>query len=68
MRCGVSLRRGLGATVLWLWCRLAAVAPVISLVWELPYAVGVASQKKTKDKKKKKNRTAKIVVETKKGW
>jgi len=33
----------------WLWRRLAAVAPVQPLAWEHPYAAGVAlkSQKKT---------------------
>ena len=39
---GVSLRRGSDPPLLWLWCRLAAVAPIQPLAWELPYAVGVA--------------------------
>ena len=26
--------------LLWLWCRLAAAAPIGALAWELPYAVG----------------------------
>ena len=38
--------------MLWLWCRLAAVAPTRPLAWEPPYATGAAL--KTKDKKKKK--------------
>ena len=25
-----------------LWCRLAAVAPIRTLAWELPYATGAA--------------------------
>ena len=29
-------------TLLWLWYRLAAVALILSLAWELPYAAGVA--------------------------
>ena len=38
---------GLGQRVkdpglLWLWCRLAAVAPIWPLTWEPPYAAGVA--------------------------
>ena len=43
--------------MLWLWCRAAAVAPIQSLAWERPYAVGAAlkSRKKKKKKKKKKN-------------
>ena len=28
--------------LLWLWCRPAAAAPIISLAWEGPYAMGVA--------------------------
>ena len=28
--------------LLWLWCRLAAVAPIRPLAWEPPYAVGAA--------------------------
>ena len=33
-------------TLLWLWCRLVAVAPIQLLVRELPYAVGVALKRK----------------------
>ena len=28
--------------MLLLWYRLAAVAPILSLAWEIPYAVGMA--------------------------
>ena len=31
--------------LLWLWCRLAATAPIPSLAWESPYALGVALKK-----------------------
>ena len=34
-------------------CRLAATAPIRPLAWEPPYAVGVALEKRQKDKKKK---------------
>ena len=40
--------------MLWLWCRLAAVALIGPLAWELPYAVGMALKSKKKKKKKKK--------------
>ena len=40
--CGVGRRQGLDPTLLWLWCRLAAVAPIGSLAWEPPCATGVA--------------------------
>ena len=52
MSCGVGRRCSSNPMLLWLWCRLAAVAPVSSLAWEPPYAVGAALEK-TKKKKKK---------------
>ena len=36
------------SSLLWLWCRLAAVAPIQPLVWKLPYATTVALKKKKK--------------------
>ena len=30
--------------LLWLWCRLAATAPIRPLAWEPPYAVGAAQE------------------------
>ena len=51
MSCAVGHRRGLDPTLLWLWCRLAAEAPVLPLAWELPYAKNAALKgKKTKEK------------------
>ena len=54
MSCGGGPRRSLDPVLLWLWCRLVAVAPIQPLSWELPYAGGVAlkrppPQKKTRD-------------------
>ena len=34
------------AVLLWLWCRLAAVALIHPLAWELPYATDVALKRK----------------------
>ena len=48
MSCGVDQRCGSDHALLWLWCRLAAVAPIRPLVWEPPDAAGVALQKKKK--------------------
>ena len=45
MSWGVGLRLGLDPALLWLWCRLAAIAVIGPLAWELPYAVGVALQR-----------------------
>ena len=36
--------------LLWLWCKLAAAAPVPPLAWELPYAAGGALKSKKKKK------------------
>jgi len=41
--------------LLWLWCRLAATAPIRPLAWELPYAVGVALKSKKQKAKKKRH-------------
>ena len=45
---GVGHRHGLDPTLLWLWCRLVAVAPIQPLALEPPYATGAGlkSQKK----------------------
>ena len=39
-------RPSLDPTWLWLWSRMAAVAPIQPLAWELPYAAGTALKKK----------------------
>ena len=53
--CGVGHRFGLDPTLLWLWYRLAAVAPMGPLAWELPCASGEALKgEKTKKRKKEK--------------
>ena len=45
MSCGVGCRYSSDLALLWLWCRLAAAAPIWSLAWELPYATGTALKK-----------------------
>ena len=40
--------------LLWLWCRMAAVARIRPLAWELPYASGVALESKKKKKEGRK--------------
>ena len=42
--------------LLWLWCRLAAVAPILPLAWELQYATGAALKKEKKKKKKERKK------------
>ena len=51
MSCGVGGRRGWDPALLWLWCRLAAPAPIQSLAWELPYATGAALKRAPPPKK-----------------
>ena len=51
---GVGHRHGSDPTLLWLWRRLADLAPIQSLAWELPYATGAAL--KSKKEKKEKNK------------
>ena len=51
LSCGIGHRRGLDPALLWLWRRLAAVAPIRHLAWEPPYAEGVALEKTKKDQK-----------------
>ena len=48
MSCGVGRRRGSDPALLWLWCRLAATAPIRPLAWEPLYAVGAALEKTEK--------------------
>ena len=52
MSCGVRCRCSLALTLLWLWCRLAAVVLIGPLAWELPYAMEKAALKKQKKLKK----------------
>ena len=47
-----SCRHGLNQALLWLWHRLAGVAPIRPLAWEPPYAVGVALKGKNKQTNK----------------
>ena len=58
MSCGVGCRRGSDPALLWLWCRLAATAPIRPLAWKPPYAaeaaLEMAKKKRQKEGKKKK--------------
>ena len=48
MSYSVGCRCSSDLTLLWLWCRLAAVAPVRPLAWEPPYAAGAALKRQKK--------------------
>ena len=51
MNRAVGRRHGSDPMLLWLWCRLAAAAPIQALAWELPYAIPVALKPKQTNKK-----------------
>ena len=53
LSCGVGCRCGLDPTLLWLWHRPVATAPIQPLAWEPPYATGSGPRK---DKKLKINK------------
>ena len=57
MSCGIGRRHGLDLAWLWLWRRLAAVAPIAPLAWDPLYAADAAlkSKNKTKQNKTKQN-------------
>ena len=56
MSCGVGHRHGLDLALLWLWRRLAAVAPIRPLAWEPPYAVDAALKKKIQKRREEKGK------------
>ena len=51
----VGCRCGSDHALLWLWCRLAATAPIVPLAWEPPYAAGAAQKIAKKDKNNNNN-------------
>ena len=53
MSCGVGRRCSLDPSLLWLWRRPVATAPIRPLAWEPPYATGVAQEMAKRPKKKK---------------
>ena len=55
MSCGVGCRHGSDPTLLWLWHRPMATAPIRPLASEPPYAMGVAQENSKKTKNKNKN-------------
>ena len=55
MSCGVGFRHSWDLALLWLWHRPAATALIQLLLWESPYAVGVALKSKKKEKRKEKS-------------
>ena len=46
MSCGVGCRCPSDPALLWLWHRLAAIAPIGPLAWELLYAAGADLESK----------------------
>ena len=63
MSCGVGHRRSSDPTLLWLWYRPVAIAPIQPLAWEPPYATGTA----LKNKPKKREREEGLALKTREG-
>ena len=61
MSCGVGRRCRLDPTLLWLWWRPAATAPIRPLAWEPPYAAKSSLRKGKKTKKKKKKKVTQLL-------
>ena len=61
---GIGCRRSSDPTLLWLWlwCGLAAAAPIQPLAWEPLYATGAALTKDKKKKKKKRKKPPNVLV------
>jgi len=59
MSCGVGPRCGSDPTLLWLWCRPEATAPIGPLAWEPPYVEGAAQEMAKRPKKNKKQKKTK---------
>ena len=59
MSCGVGHRCSSDPELLWLQCRLVAIAPIRPLAWEPPYAAGSSPRKGKKTKKKRKEKKRK---------
>ena len=59
MICGIVCRCGSDPTLLCLWHRTVAIAPIQPLAWEPPYAMAVAQEMaiKTKNNRHNKNET-----------
>ena len=55
--CKSQMRLRSRPTLLWLWGRLVATAPIRPLAWERPYATGAALEKAKRQKKKQKTKT-----------
>ena len=51
MRGTIGHRQGSDPTLLWLWCRPAAVALIRPLAWEPLYATGAVLEKKKRRRK-----------------
>ena len=51
MSCGVGRICGSDPSLLWLWCRPAAIAPTQPLAWEPPYTMGVAQNNNNNKKR-----------------
>ena len=59
MSCVVGHRRGSDPTLLWLWCRSVATAPIRPLAWQPPYVTGSSPRKDKRKEGREEGRTRK---------
>ena len=57
MSCGVDPRHGSGPTLLWLWHRPVATAPIRPLAWEPLCAMGAALGKAKRQQQQQQQQT-----------
>ena len=53
MSCGVDCRHVSDLALLWLWCKLAATAPIRSLAWEPPCGMVMALKRQNNNNNNK---------------
>ena len=63
MSCGVGPRFCSDPTLLWLWSRPVATAPIGALAWEPPFAMDMALKRKKKKRERKKHtKILKVII------
>ena len=65
---GVGHRRSSDPALLWLWCKLAAIALIWSLAWEPLYATGATLKRQKKKKEKKKRHSVAFLCFVNLNW
>ena len=67
MSSGVGWKHDSDLTLLWLWCRPVAAAPIRPLAWEFPYATCAALKKKKINKVARKDLSRDVIFKMREG-